>query len=108
MCTAALMPWVTGASAAATVYNALKPAPSIDIPPAPKVETPPPAPTIQEVSPNVRNVSTAAQSRQQLRRQMAAQSSWLSTKATGALGLLDQAATRKASLLGGVAAPLGA
>lgn len=108
---AAIVPWLTGAAAVASVASALKPAPSFDMPAAPaapKVETPAPAPTVQDVNPNVNNVSTAGQARQQMRRQMAAQQSWLSTKTTGALGLTDTAATKKTSLLGGMAMPLGA
>lgn len=105
---ATLLPWLTGASAVASVASALRPAPSINIPPAPELQKPAPAPTVQEVNPNVTNVSTAGQARAQLRKQMAAQQSWLSTKTTGALGLTDSAAIKKASLLGGVAAPLGA
>lgn len=103
-----IVPWLTGAAAVASVASALKPAPSFDIPAAPKVGTPAPAPTVQDVNPNVNNVSTAGQARQQMRRQMAAQQSWLSTKTTGALGLTDTAATKKTSLLGGMAMPLGA
>ena len=111
---AAIVPWLTGAAAVATVVSALKPAPSFDMPAAPaapaapKVETPAPAPTVQDVNPNVVKVSTAGQARQQMRRQLAAQQSWLSTKKTGALGLTDTAATKKSSLLGGMATPLGA
>ena len=102
---AAIVPWLTGAAAVATVATALKPAPSINIPAAPKVETPPPAPTVQDVSPKV--TSTSAQAREQVRRQAAASQSWLNTKNTGALGLLGTASTKK-SVLGGVATPLGA
>lgn len=106
---AALVPWLTGAAAVATTVSALgSRTPSINIPPAPTVQKAAPAPTAQEVNPNVTNVSTAGEARSQLRRQLAAQQSWLSTKTTGALGLTGTAATKKASLLGGVAAPLGA
>ena len=45
---ATILPWLTGAAAVATVATALKPAPSITLPEAPKVETPAPAPTVPE------------------------------------------------------------
>ena len=102
---AAILPWLTGAAAVTSVASALKPAPSINLPEAPKIETPPPAPTVQDVSPKV--TSTSAQARDQMRRQTAAAQSWLNTKNTGALGLTGTASTKK-SLLGGVATPLGA
>ena len=107
---AAMIPWLTGAAAVATTIQALKPAPSmpdVNIPAAPKVDIPPPAPTVQEVNPNVTSVSTAVQARNQLRRQAAASQSWVSTKETGALGLAGIAANTKKSLLGGIATPLG-
>ena len=89
----------------ATVATALKPAPSISMPEAPKVENPAPAPTVQEVNPNKTNTSALA--REQMRRQAAAAQSWLSTKNTGGLGI-QGAATTKKTVLGGISTPLGA
>ena len=102
---ATILPWLTGAAAVATVATAMRPAPSISMPEAPKVETPAPAPTVQEVNPNKTNTSALA--RDQMRRQAAAAQSWLSTKNTGGLGI-QGAATTKKTVLGGISTPLGA
>ena len=100
-----LIPLLVAAASAATIVSAFKPAPSISMPEAPKVETPAPAPTVQEVNPNKTNTSALA--RDQMRRQAAAAQSWLSTKNTGGLGI-QGAATTKKTVLGGVSTPLGA
>lgn len=101
----AIIPILLAAASVATVASALRPAPSINMPEAPKVETPAPAPTVQEVNPN--KTHTSALARDQMRKQVAAAQSWLSTKNTGALGLAGAATTKKTTL-GGISTPLGA
>jgi len=129
MCIAAILPWIVGAASVASIVKAFQPppaAPNIPDPPAPAAPPPTPAapvlaptpaaPTVVKpptppeptaVNPQSVSVSAGSLAKDDRRRRAALESSWLTTKQTGASGLLGSAATKKLSLLGGISTPLG-